>query len=69
SAAELRLGHPSGMAPLAASVAGSGDDWQAREVVVYRTARRLMEGAVLVPASRVPATQTATQRAGGAGTS
>ncbi|MBI3991689.1 MAG: PrpF family protein [Candidatus Lambdaproteobacteria bacterium] len=65
--ADLRLGHPSGLVPLAATVAQSGTDWLAREVVVYRTARRLMEGAVLVPASRVPAAHAAAQRAGTGG--
>ena len=68
-AADLRLGHPSGLVPLDATVLQHGADWQAREVVVYRTARRLMEGAVLLPASRVPAAQAARPRAGGASTS
>ena len=46
---ELRLGHPSGVLPVAASVgARDGVAW-AERVTVYRTARRLMEGFVRVP--------------------
>ncbi len=43
---DVRLGHPSGVLPIAASVRGG----RAEKVVVYRTARRLMEGAIRVPA-------------------
>jgi hypothetical protein len=50
--AELRVGHPSGVMPVAATVRKEGD-WTADSVIVYRTARRLMEGSVLVPASRL----------------
>jgi 2-methylaconitate cis-trans-isomerase PrpF len=46
-AADIRLGHPSGILPIAASVHGG----RAEKVVVYRTARRLMEGSIRVPAS------------------
>ena len=46
---ELRLGHPSGVLPVAASVGvRDGVAW-AERVTVYRTARRLMEGFVRVP--------------------
>jgi hypothetical protein len=46
---DVRLGHPSGVLPIAASVsARDGAPW-ARHVTVYRTARRLMEGFVRVP--------------------
>ena len=58
--ADLRIGNPSGVLPVAASVRreGGGADagggrWIADDVVVYRTARRLMEGRVLAPASRL----------------
>lgn len=45
----LRLGHPSGVLPIAATVAArDGRPW-AERVTVYRTARRLMEGFVRVP--------------------
>jgi 2-methylaconitate cis-trans-isomerase PrpF len=47
---EVRLVHPSGLLSVGAEVArgdGAGDEaWQARSAVVYRTARRLMEGRV-----------------------
>jgi 2-methylaconitate cis-trans-isomerase PrpF len=46
---DIRLGHPSGVLPIAARVVPKhGEPW-AERVTVYRTARRLMEGAVLVP--------------------
>ena len=46
---DLRLGHPSGVLPVAASVGvRDGAPW-AERVTVYRTARRLMEGFVRVP--------------------
>jgi 2-methylaconitate cis-trans-isomerase PrpF len=43
--ADIRLGHPSGVLPIAAMVR----EGVAEQVVVYRTARRLMEGFVRVP--------------------
>ncbi|MFK8254137.1 2-methylaconitate cis-trans isomerase PrpF family protein [Ancylobacter terrae] len=46
---DLRLGHPSGILPVAASVSLREGRPHAEEAVVYRTARRLMEGTVLVP--------------------
>jgi 2-methylaconitate isomerase len=46
---DLRLGHASGVLPIAAAVAArDGQPW-AEKVTVYRTARRLMEGFVRVP--------------------
>jgi 2-methylaconitate cis-trans-isomerase PrpF len=46
---DLRLGHPSGVLPIAAAVGRKdGAPW-AERVTVYRTARRLMEGYVRVP--------------------
>ncbi|MBI4637940.1 MAG: PrpF family protein [Candidatus Rokubacteria bacterium] len=48
-AGDLRLGHPSGVLPIAAIVRlKDGEPW-AERVTVYRTARRLMEGYVRVP--------------------
>jgi hypothetical protein len=48
-AGDVRLGHPSGVLPVAASVIlRDGAPW-AERVTVYRTARRLMEGFVRVP--------------------
>ncbi|MBI1999941.1 MAG: hypothetical protein HYS69_01890 [candidate division NC10 bacterium] len=44
--ADIRLGHPSGVLPIAALVRGG----HAEKVVVYRTARRLMEGFIRIPA-------------------
>jgi 2-methylaconitate cis-trans-isomerase PrpF len=48
-AGDIRLGHPSGVLPIDASVKlKHGAPW-AEKVTVYRTARRLMEGFVRVP--------------------
>jgi 2-methylaconitate cis-trans-isomerase PrpF len=47
---DIRLGHPSGVLPLDAAVSmRDGIPW-AERVTVYRTARRLMEGWIRVPA-------------------
>jgi len=53
SAADLRIAHPSGTLTVAAEIAETGGKIEARSATVYRTARRLMEGRVLVPASRL----------------
>ena len=52
SPGDLRVAHPSGLVALDARVRQNGG-WVAEEVTVLRTARRLMEGHVLVPASRL----------------
>jgi 2-methylaconitate cis-trans-isomerase PrpF len=49
AAGSLRLGHPSGVLPVAARVGRREGRPHAEHVTVYRTARRLMEGFVLVP--------------------
>jgi len=46
---DVRLGHPSGVLPIAASVGARDGQPHAERVTVYRTARRLMEGYVRVP--------------------
>jgi 2-methylaconitate isomerase len=46
---DVRLGHPSGVLPIAARVTASAGEPRAETVTVYRTARRLMEGFVRVP--------------------
>ena len=47
---DVRIGTPSGVLPIGAEVRRAGNSWAAERVIVYRTARRLMEGRVLVPA-------------------
>ena len=47
---DIRLANPSGVLPVDARVVADGNGWRADHVTVYRTARTLMEGAVLVPA-------------------
>ena len=50
AAGDVRIGHPSGVLPVAAAVARGPDGTPvAQTVTVYRTARRLMEGFVLLP--------------------
>jgi 2-methylaconitate cis-trans-isomerase PrpF len=46
---DLRLGHPSGVLPIAAAVGRRDHAAWAERVTVYRTARRLMEGYVRIP--------------------
>ena len=53
-AAFVRLGHPSGVAEVAVDFAAA-DPPRIDRVTVIRTARRLMEGRVLVPAARLAA--------------
>jgi 2-methylaconitate cis-trans-isomerase PrpF len=48
-AGDIRLGPPSGVLPIDASVTTKGGAPWAEKVTVYRTARRLMEGFVRVP--------------------
>jgi 2-methylaconitate cis-trans-isomerase PrpF len=47
---EIRVGNPSGVVAVGAEVRHAGQ-WIADSAVVYRTARRLMQGAVAVPAA------------------
>lgn len=49
--ADLRVAPPPGLTTVAAAVKAA-DGCTVQRVVLYRTARRLMEGAMLVPASR-----------------
>jgi len=48
---DVRLAHPSGLLPIDAVVEQRAGEWWARQVTVYRTARRLMEGFVRVAAA------------------
>ena len=52
--ADLRIAMPSGVLTEAASVRMKDGQWHAEQGAVYRTQRRMFEGSVLVPASRVP---------------
>jgi probable AcnD-accessory protein PrpF len=47
----VRLGHPSGIIEIGAEVVQENGLWTATKAVSLRTARRLMEGSVLVPQS------------------
>jgi len=47
----VRIAQPSGLTLVGASVRREGDSWHAEQATVYRTARRLMDGAVYVRAS------------------
>ncbi|NYD40469.1 PrpF domain-containing protein [Nocardioides panaciterrulae] len=46
---ETRIGHPAGVLPLSAEVVQQDGGWHVPFVSAFRTARRLFEGAVLVP--------------------
>lgn len=46
---DVLIGHPSGILDVGADVSHRHGDWQVSSTRVYRTARRLMEGNVLVP--------------------
>ncbi|UJL46365.1 2-methylaconitate cis-trans isomerase PrpF [Virgibacillus sp. NKC19-16] len=46
---ELRFGHPSGTLTVGAEAADEETGWTVKKVVMSRSARRLMEGSVLVP--------------------
>jgi 2-methylaconitate cis-trans-isomerase PrpF len=48
---DVRIAHASGVLPVAATVRVENGQPRLEEAIVYRTARRLMEGRVLVPAS------------------
>ena len=50
SEGDIRLGHPSGVQTVNAVVSNTPEGPKAEKVIVYRTARRLMEGMVCVPA-------------------
>jgi 2-methylaconitate cis-trans-isomerase PrpF len=47
----VRIAQPSGLTVVGASVRREGDSWHVEHATVYRTARRLMDGAVYVRAS------------------
>lgn len=46
---ECRIGHPAGILSLQAQMTRQGEQWKVSSVAAYRTARRLMHGAVEVP--------------------
>ena len=46
---DIRIGHPAGFMEVGATVSRRGGGWYAERVTTKRTARRIMEGAVLVP--------------------
>ena len=49
----VRIGHPAGVMRIDCSVESEGERWRVPSVTTYRTARRIMEGNVLVPLSRL----------------
>ncbi|GBF27367.1 3-methylitaconate isomerase [bacterium MnTg02] len=50
---DLHIAQPSGLTISCATVTRSGEAWFADRACVYRTARRIFEGNILVPSSRV----------------
>jgi 2-methylaconitate cis-trans-isomerase PrpF len=61
--APIRIGMPSGVLVVAASVKNVQGEWVAEQGAFYRTARRLFEGAVYVRGSRVASSVSAAGRA------
>lgn len=51
---EFRIGHPSGVLQVTAACEQRGDGWLVREAGVFRTARRLFDGRVLMPDGKTP---------------
>ncbi len=49
----VRIGHPAGVMAVDADVQADGTGWRVPSVTTYRTARRIMEGHVLVPRTRL----------------
>jgi hypothetical protein len=60
----VRFGHPSGTLSLGAEAVCREGQWVIRKAIVSRSARRLMEGWVRVPAQSSPAPAIASGRAG-----
>jgi 2-methylaconitate isomerase len=56
---DIRIGHPSGVLWVGARVSHRGDRWACEKAVTFRTARRLMDGGVCIPASVAHAISTA----------
>jgi 2-methylaconitate cis-trans-isomerase PrpF len=48
--AVLRIGHPAGVLEVGTRLRAASGGWEIESVTTYRTARRIMEGAVRVPA-------------------
>ena len=46
---DIRIGHPAGVMEVGATVSRQGGEWYAEHVTTKRTARRIMEGSILVP--------------------
>jgi 2-methylaconitate isomerase len=55
AAGEIRVGNPSGLVSVGAEVRCMNSAWQADSAVLFRTARRLMQGEVAVPRRSMPA--------------
>jgi len=60
--APIRIGMPSGILTVAATVKRKEGGWHAEQGAFYRTQRRMFEGQVLMRASRVPAMAAASSR-------
>jgi probable AcnD-accessory protein PrpF len=53
SEGRVRFGHPSGSLTVGAQAVAEGGEWAIKKVLMSRSARRLMEGCVRVPAGQV----------------
>ncbi|MDP6771897.1 MAG: PrpF domain-containing protein, partial [Anaerolineales bacterium] len=52
-AGELTIGHPGGAMKLEVKVTADGDGWIVDSATIFRTSRTIMEGNVIIPASKL----------------
>lgn len=64
AAGEVRVANPSGLVSVGAVVHQAGNEWTADSAVLFRTARRLMQGEIAIPTSAVATAQSARRRYG-----
>ena len=64
AAGEVRVANPSGLVSVGAVVRQAGNEWTADSAVLFRTARRLMQGEIAIPTSAVATAQSARRRYG-----
>ena len=64
AAGEVRVANPSGLVSVGAVVRQAGNEWTADSAVLFRTARRLMQGEIAVPTSAMAASRPALRRYG-----
>ena len=64
AAGEVRVANPSGLVSVGAVVRQAGNEWTADTAVLFRTARRLMQGEIAIPTNAMATSQPALRRYG-----